>query len=63
MTFEPDSYRSQVNDLTLLIARMQKNADTVEKDVLRAEDLMVIVSRKFVSLVLSYHLFLRTSKD
>ncbi|XP_026989403.1 envoplakin a [Tachysurus fulvidraco] len=34
--------KSQVNDLTLLIARMQKNADTVEKDVLRAEDLMVI---------------------
>lgn len=44
MTFDPDSYRSQVNDLTLLIARMQKNADTVEKDVLRAEDLLVIVS-------------------
>ncbi|KAI5108835.1 envoplakin [Silurus meridionalis] len=34
--------KSQVNDLTLLIARMQKNADIVEKDVLRAEDLLVI---------------------
>ncbi|KAM9482667.1 envoplakin a [Clarias gariepinus] len=34
--------KSQVNDLALLIARMQKNADTVEKDVLRAEDLLVI---------------------
>ncbi|KAB5584462.1 hypothetical protein PHYPO_G00107800 [Pangasianodon hypophthalmus] len=34
--------KTQVNDLTLLIARMQKNADTVEKDVLRAEDLLVI---------------------
>lgn len=44
MTSDPDSYRSQVNDLTLLIARMQKNADVVEKDVLRAEDLLVVVS-------------------
>ncbi|TSK62590.1 Envoplakin [Bagarius yarrelli] len=34
--------KSQVNDLTLLIARMQRNADIVEKDVLRAEDLMVV---------------------
>ncbi|XP_053493210.1 envoplakin a [Ictalurus furcatus] len=34
--------KSQVSDLTLLIARMQKNADTVEKDVLRAEDLLVV---------------------
>ncbi|KAK3575139.1 hypothetical protein QTP86_020956 [Hemibagrus guttatus] len=43
-TIKPSSRmtKSQVNDLTLVIARMQKSADTVEKDVLRAEDLMVI---------------------
>ncbi|XP_062853902.1 envoplakin a [Trichomycterus rosablanca] len=34
--------KSQVNDLALIIARMQKNADTLEKDVLRAEELLVI---------------------
>uniref|UniRef100_A0A8C1NYW4 Envoplakin a n=1 Tax=Cyprinus carpio TaxID=7962 RepID=A0A8C1NYW4_CYPCA len=34
--------RSQVRNLALLIARMQKNADTVEKDVLRAEGLLLI---------------------
>ncbi|XP_036426038.1 envoplakin a [Colossoma macropomum] len=34
--------KSQANDLALLIARMQKNADTVEKDVLKAEELLVI---------------------
>lgn len=45
MISDLDSYRTQVSDLTLVIARMQKYADTVEKDVLRAEDLMVIVSR------------------
>lgn len=32
----------QVGNLALLIARMQKNADTVEKDVLRAEELLLI---------------------
>ncbi|XP_043097600.1 envoplakin a [Puntigrus tetrazona] len=35
-------YKSQVSSLALLIARMQKNADTVEKDVLRAEELLLI---------------------
>lgn len=34
--------KSQISDLALLIARMQKNADTVEKDVLRAEELLLI---------------------
>lgn len=34
--------KSQVRNLALLIARMQKNADTVEKDVLRAEELLLI---------------------
>ncbi|KAG5853745.1 hypothetical protein ANANG_G00029530 [Anguilla anguilla] len=34
--------KSQVNDLALLIARMQKNADVVEKDVLRAEELLAV---------------------
>ncbi|XP_062402338.1 envoplakin a [Sardina pilchardus] len=34
--------KQQVSNLALLVARMQKNADQVEKDVLRAEDLMVL---------------------
>ncbi|KAK2889068.1 hypothetical protein Q8A67_014443 [Cirrhinus molitorella] len=34
--------KTQVSNLALLIARMQKNADTVEKDVLRAEELLLI---------------------
>uniref|UniRef100_A0A3Q3KS23 SH3 domain-containing protein n=1 Tax=Monopterus albus TaxID=43700 RepID=A0A3Q3KS23_MONAL len=34
--------RGQSSNLTLLIAQMQKNADTVEKDVLRAEDLLAV---------------------
>ncbi|KAG9350409.1 hypothetical protein JZ751_026769 [Albula glossodonta] len=34
--------KSQVNDLALLIARMQKNADQVEKDVLAAEEKLAI---------------------
>ncbi|XP_016101240.1 envoplakin a isoform X1 [Sinocyclocheilus grahami] len=34
--------KSQVSNLALLIARMQKNADTVEKDILRAEELLLI---------------------
>ncbi|XP_051996354.1 envoplakin a [Xyrauchen texanus] len=34
--------KSQVSSLALLIARMQKNADNVEKDVLHAEQLLVI---------------------
>lgn len=56
MTSDPDFYRSQVSDLTLLIARMQKNADTVEKNVLRAEDLLVVVSLHLsLSLSLRYH--------
>uniref|UniRef100_A0A4W4E6G7 Desmoplakin SH3 domain-containing protein n=1 Tax=Electrophorus electricus TaxID=8005 RepID=A0A4W4E6G7_ELEEL len=32
---------SQANDLALLIARMQKNADKVEKDVLKAEEVLI----------------------
>ncbi|KAJ8264115.1 hypothetical protein GJAV_G00145350 [Gymnothorax javanicus] len=34
--------KSQVNELALLIARMQKNADIVEKDILRAEELLAV---------------------
>ncbi|XP_073727004.1 envoplakin a isoform X1 [Misgurnus anguillicaudatus] len=34
--------KSQMSNLALLIARMQKNADTVEKDVLHAEELLLI---------------------
>nr|XP_020466617.1 envoplakin [Monopterus albus] len=34
--------KGQSSNLTLLIAQMQKNADTVEKDVLRAEDLLAV---------------------
>ncbi|XP_077357173.1 envoplakin-like [Festucalex cinctus] len=34
--------KSQAHDLTLLIARMQKNADRVEKDILSAEELLAV---------------------
>lgn len=34
-----------MGNLTLLIARMQNNADTVEKDVLHAEELLLIVRK------------------
>ncbi|XP_030582411.1 envoplakin a isoform X1 [Archocentrus centrarchus] len=34
--------KTQVNDLALLIAQMQKDADLVEKDVLRAEELLAV---------------------
>ncbi|KAM4604332.1 envoplakin a [Polymixia lowei] len=34
--------KSQASSLALLIARMQKNADTVEKDILRAEELLAV---------------------
>ncbi|KAJ8399686.1 hypothetical protein AAFF_G00407910 [Aldrovandia affinis] len=34
--------KTQVNDLALLIARMQKNADQVEKDILRAEEKLAL---------------------
>ncbi|XP_041958967.1 envoplakin a isoform X1 [Alosa sapidissima] len=37
-----NSSKQQVSNLALLVARMQKNADQVEKDVLRAEDLMLL---------------------
>lgn len=45
--------RLQVGNLALLIARMQKNADTVEKDVLRAEELLLIVRNTsfFISMI------------
>lgn len=36
-------YRDQVSELTFLIARMQRNADQVEKNILRAEDLLAVV--------------------
>ncbi|CDQ73834.1 unnamed protein product [Oncorhynchus mykiss] len=34
--------KSTANDLALVIARMQKNSDQVEKDVLRAEELLAV---------------------
>ncbi|XP_067115838.1 envoplakin a [Osmerus mordax] len=34
--------KTQANNLALLVARMQKNADQVEKDVLKAEELLAI---------------------
>lgn len=34
--------KSQANDLAMLIARMQRSADQVEKNVLRAEDLLAV---------------------
>ncbi|XP_061556541.1 envoplakin [Phycodurus eques] len=38
--------RSQATDLTLLIARMQKNADVVEKDILSAEELLAVDAQR-----------------
>ncbi|XP_061702969.1 envoplakin [Syngnathoides biaculeatus] len=38
--------RSQANDLAQLIARMQKNADRVEKDILSAEELLVVDAQR-----------------
>lgn len=38
--------RSQATDLTLLISQMQKDADLVEKNVLRAEKLLAVVRTK-----------------
>ena len=37
--------RSQASSLTLLIAQMQENADQVEKDILRSEELLAVVRR------------------
>lgn len=37
--------RSQANDLAVVIARMQKKADQVEKNVLRSEELLSLVRR------------------
>ncbi|XP_068448396.1 envoplakin a [Clinocottus analis] len=34
--------KAQASSLTLLVAQMQKNADTVEKDILRSEDLLAV---------------------
>eukprot|EP00064_Thunnus_orientalis_P023704 superscaffoldBa00009240_g23958 len=34
--------KSQASSLALLIAQMQKNADQVEKDILRAEELLAV---------------------
>lgn len=36
--------RSQSSGLAFLILEMQKNADQVEKDILRSEDLLAVVS-------------------
>lgn len=38
--------RSQATDLALLITQMQKDADLVEKNVLRAEELLAVVRTK-----------------
>ncbi|XP_057717649.1 envoplakin [Corythoichthys intestinalis] len=38
--------KSQANDLAQLIARMQKNADRVEKDILSAEDLLAVDAQR-----------------
>uniref|UniRef100_A0A3Q3N8D0 Envoplakin-like n=1 Tax=Labrus bergylta TaxID=56723 RepID=A0A3Q3N8D0_9LABR len=38
--------RSQANELAVVIARMQSNADQVEKDILRAEELLAEVRQK-----------------
>lgn len=35
--------RSQATDLAVLISRMQKNADQVEKNILRSEELLALV--------------------
>lgn len=35
--------RSQTSNLALLVAQMQKNADQVEKDILRSEELLAVV--------------------
>lgn len=37
--------RSQANDLAVVIARMQSNADQVEKNILRAEELLAVVRK------------------
>lgn len=36
-------HRTQVSELAQVISRMQKNADQVEKNVLRAEELLELV--------------------
>lgn len=46
--FPSPHIRDQVSELTFLIARMQRNSDQVEQNILRAEDLLDIVS-PFVS--------------
>ncbi|KAK1162374.1 envoplakin-like [Acipenser oxyrinchus oxyrinchus] len=38
----PKISKSEVNDLALLIARMQKNADQVEKDILSSEEKLTV---------------------
>ncbi len=39
------SPRSQANDLAVVIARMQKNADQVERNILQSEELLNSVRR------------------
>lgn len=41
----PNPHRTSTSNLALLIAQMQKNADQVEKDVLRAEELLAVVRK------------------
>lgn len=36
-------FRTQASDLAMLISRMQKNADQVEKNILQAEELLAEV--------------------
>uniref|UniRef100_A0A3P8RT65 Envoplakin a n=1 Tax=Amphiprion percula TaxID=161767 RepID=A0A3P8RT65_AMPPE len=40
--FKDKKAKSQASNLALLIAQMQKNADQVEKDILRAEELLAV---------------------
>lgn len=39
----PSPCRNQASSLALLIAQMQSNADQVEKDILRSEELLAVV--------------------
>ncbi|XP_035510377.1 envoplakin [Morone saxatilis] len=39
--------KSQANDLAVLISRMQKNADQVEKNILRAEELLAVDTERY----------------
>lgn len=52
--------RSQVTDLAVLIARMQKNADQVEKHILQSEKLLTVVRHPtefLISFITYMHVF------